>query len=214
MRLRYRFGGSAWPEPILDALTGCPSRPVTRISTTEPVSGAAIDVSARHDVPMDWTPFVSTLLGGLLAAGGGFAGQWWSERRERAREERNREHEREIWARGLRYEAHVAFLSTFDAKYKSAQEASGRHDLGEVPDDWLVPVWDRLQALRMVCHDRTAKKAETALASLQAYTHGTGGRWEQVEWDLDRYLGAIREEFQLAPISLFGEDLPDVAGQS
>ena len=63
---------------------------------------------------MNWSTLAPTLLGGLLALGGSMLGQWWNERRAIQREERNRSHNHEVWARQLRYETHVAFLKILD----------------------------------------------------------------------------------------------------
>src|SRR5664279_1671077 len=46
------------------------------------------------------------------------------------RDERQREQEREVWARSLRYEAHVLFLKTHDELYKTAQRADVSGDYG------------------------------------------------------------------------------------
>jgi hypothetical protein len=146
-----------------------------------------------------------TLLGGALAIGGGMAGQWWAERRSMAREKRDREHEREVWARGLRVDAHLAFLTLFDERYGEWQ--SIRHGFGgsaEPPEDYLAPLWQRFQALRLVCSESTAKLAQKAMRSFNEYVF-ENGRWEQVEWDEDQYLGAIREELRLPPIPLMGD---------
>jgi hypothetical protein len=63
---------------------------------------------------MDWGTLAPTALGGLLALGGGFLGQWWSERRAVEREQR-------AWARDQKarsYEAtrlaYSRFLGAYD----------------------------------------------------------------------------------------------------
>lgn len=148
---------------------------------------------------MDWSTFADTALGGALALSGGIAGAVVTDRRAAAREQRTRDHEREVWARGLRHEAHVAFLSIVDEKFKAVSSAREDDDGREAPDDFLVPVWDRYQALRMVCTKDTAEAAERVTTALLDYTF-QAGQWQNVEHQRDVYLGAIRAEFHLPPI--------------
>lgn len=154
---------------------------------------------------MDWSSLATTTLGGALAIGGGFLGAWWSERRTADREARARAHELDVWARGLRYEAHVKFLDVFDEKYRIYLEAEHESTPVEPPDDWLVPVWDAYNRLRIVCEQETADQAEAAVKALHDCLFGRG-RWEQVQWASDQYLGAMRKEFGLNRIKLMGED--------
>jgi hypothetical protein len=154
---------------------------------------------------MNWSPIVTTALGGALAIVGGFAGQWWGERNATAREARDRAHEREVWARGLRYEAHVAFLSEYDRRYDEVRDAKLLPDDGsEPPENYLVPLWDRHQAVRLVCTEATARAGERARDALFAYTF-RNGKWEVVEYERDRYLAAVREEFELPPVPIMGD---------
>lgn len=154
---------------------------------------------------MDWSSLALTFLGGALAVGGGFFGQWWSERAAVAREQRERDHEREVWARGLRYEAHVEFLSTFDAKCKAASAAKDRGEGQEAPHDWLVPLRARLQALRMLGTRETWESANVAFENLYAYVFEEPDDWQSVEFAIDEYLLAVRREFHLPPIGASGD---------
>ncbi len=131
----------------------------------------------------------TTTLGGLLAVGGGFLGVWWTERRAADRDRREREHEREVWARGLRYEAHLKFLDVFDTKYRVYMDAEDDRYQVEAPDDWLVPVRNEYQRLRIVSEQWTADLAEALAKALQDYVYGKGN-WQQVEWASEQYLGA------------------------
>ncbi|SEG91029.1 hypothetical protein SAMN04489712_12818 [Thermomonospora echinospora] len=109
-----------------------------------------------------------------------------------------------MWARGLRYEAHIGFLKEFDVKFKNIFEHYSSGANSEPPEDYLTPVWDRLELMRLVSENSTVNMAEEALKGLQEYTYERGG-WEQVEWSRDRYLGTIREELRLPPIRLMGD---------
>jgi hypothetical protein len=108
--------------------------------------------------PMDWSPIVTTALGGVLAVVGGFAGQWWSERNATARE-------REVWAGSLLYEAHVAFLSEYDRCFDTVWWAKLVPDGSQPHENFLEPLWDRQQAVRLVCTDATADAGERARRS-------------------------------------------------
>ena len=155
---------------------------------------------------VDYSTLAQTALGGVLVAGGGFLGQWWSERRAVAREHRDREHERQVWARGIRYETHVQFISTYQRLRKAVEDARDQGMDVEAPEDYLVPLHDQMTSLRLISQQATQDKALRAIVALDLYTH-RGGKWPDVEKHFDRYIGAVREEFHLPPIDLF-EDVP------
>lgn len=144
---------------------------------------------------------VPVLIGGGLTLGGGLLGSWVGERRAVAREERDRAHEREVWARSLRYEAHLQFLSEFDHRYKAIAEAKARARQEPVPDDWLDPAWDRLKSLRLVCAEQSAQTAEHLLLIVGEYSDEKA-IWEDVEVARRQYVDAIRAEFHMPPIAL------------
>jgi hypothetical protein len=155
---------------------------------------------------VEYSTLVQTTLGGVLALGGAFLGQWWGERRAVAREQRDREHERDVWARGLGYEAHVQFISTFQRLYKAVTDARDRGNDIEPPEDYLVPLHDQMTSLRLISQQVTQNQAWRAITALDRYTY-RDGMWTEVEKYFDRYLGAVREEFHLPPIELV-EDGP------
>jgi len=155
---------------------------------------------------VDYSTLVPIALGGLLALGGGFLGQWWGERRAVAREQRDREHEREVWVRGLAYEAHVQFIGLFQRLYRAVTDTRDRGDHIEPPEEYLAPLHHQLTSLRLVSQQATQDKALRAIIALDALTY-RGAHWDEVETHFDRYLGAVREEFHLSPIKLW-EDGP------
>jgi len=75
---------------------------------------------------MEWSTLAPTALGGALAIVGGLVGAWWSERGAAAREERARLHERDVWARERRFEAHTAFVNEFERLWHIAQDSDLR----------------------------------------------------------------------------------------
>lgn len=141
----------------------------------------------------------NTALGGLLAISGGVAGQFWSERKAVAREAREREQEREVWARSLRHEAHLAFLAEFDRKATEVIDANLRHADGEPDYDYLATVWDLLQALRLVANQTAVQAGERAYEALRSFTFGDG-TWPDVDRQRDLYVAAIRDEHGLPAI--------------
>ncbi|MBO2456581.1 hypothetical protein [Actinomadura violacea] len=150
---------------------------------------------------MSWTSLISTLLGGLLALGGSWLGQWWTERRAVAREKRAQEHERVVWARSLRYEAHLAFLKEFDDIFNGLYDHFEDGGSSGVPEEHFSFLWEKLEVMRIVSNDDTTHMAGEAIKSLQSYS----GDWAPVQWTRDRYLGTVRSELQLPPIKLMGD---------
>lgn len=155
---------------------------------------------------VDYSALVQPSLGGVLVLGGGFLGQWWGERRAVAREHRGREHEREVWARGLGYEANVQFISTYQRLLKAVEDARDQGVDVEAPEDYLAPLHDQMTSLRLISQQATQDNTLRAIIALDTYTH-RGGKWPEVEKHFDRYVGAVREEFHLPPIDLF-EGIP------
>jgi hypothetical protein len=125
------------------------------------------------------------------ASGGG-------ERRSTARERRDRDHERETWARGLRYEAHLSFLTDINQMYTAASHALDRYDPRSLDGEEFVPLWDSLQRIRMICGERTAERTELTIKELETYAFRRGEE-QAVEHAVDEYIRAIRQEFGLTP---------------
>jgi hypothetical protein len=92
----------------------------------------------------------------------------------------------------------VAFLTEYDRRYDAMRGARQFPDGSEPPEDYLVPLWDRHQAVRLVSTEDTARAGERARDALFAYTFRDGD-WEAVEYQRDSYLSAVREEFELPP---------------
>jgi hypothetical protein len=146
-----------------------------------------------------YSTLVPTALGGGLALGGGFLGQWWGERRAVARELRDRDHEREVWARDLRREAHVAFIAEFERKFKAMEDWLAE-PVGDGPDhDYLESVNDTLTPMRLVADNETATLAFQALWLLKGYAFGKPGVVANIEVRraMVDYLQAVRWEFGL-----------------
>jgi len=154
---------------------------------------------------MDYSTLVQTTLGGALALGGVFLGQWWAERRTVARERREREQEQKVWARDIGYETHVQFISTYQRLYKAVKVGRKRDYDIEPAKDYLVPLHDQMTSLRLITQQATQDKAWIAISALDTYTY-RGGQWPDVEMFFARYLEAVREDFKLTPMEV--EDGP------
>lgn len=138
---------------------------------------------------MDWSTLVPTVTGAVLAAGGAFIGQWWSDVRAKNLE-------REKWARDLRYKAHVDFLTTFDDRFGGVVEARGLGDDQEPPEDYLAALWEQHQLIKLVSEPRTELAAANARMALSTYCFGHGER-AFVDANRSAYLAAVRREFGL-----------------
>lgn len=160
---------------------------------------------------MDWEPLLLVIAGGVLGIFGSFITQWWSGRQADSRERRDRAHEREVWARQLRYEAHIGFLNEFERLFNAAMRAEGLglSDQGvEPPEDFLFPLHDRLTILRTVSDQKTINAANDAIEALNGYAFG--GLPDVAPLDRrDRYLVAMREEFGLTRIRIWEDDVRD-----
>jgi hypothetical protein len=150
---------------------------------------------------MDWSTLLPTTLGGLIAAGEGVATQAAAARSARKAEERAESREARQWVRGRVSEAHYEFLIEFDSRFQVINEEVH----GPTPEDWLIPLEYKFQALRLVCSADSARQAERALQALREHAF-EGGRWEPVEWAFDQYLLAARAELQLGAIPVMGNE--------
>ncbi|GAA5031810.1 hypothetical protein GCM10023258_30300 [Terrabacter aeriphilus] len=58
--------------------------------------------------------------------------------------------------------------------------------------------------LSVVCTEATANAGERARSAMAAYTF-RDGTWEDVEYERDRYLAAVRQEFGLPSVPIMGD---------
>src|SRR5690242_10741207 len=106
----------------------------------------------------DWGSIGGIVIGALLAAGGGWLAQWSADRRAVKREKRERVEDRlddrATWARGHQLDAHLKFLTDFDAMVSmvSRRQDDMEEDpsIMEPPNDLLMPLWNRMTFVRMV----------------------------------------------------------------
>lgn len=153
---------------------------------------------------MNWGYVVAAVAGALIALVGNVIGQTRAERAAAARETRAQAHEREVWARGLRHEVHVEFLTEFDKHNEIVDRAQLRNDGSEPDDDFLLPVWRRFEAVCLIGGSLTVRAGDQAFAALFAHTY-RGGPWEDVAHQRDQYVAAVREEFGLPPAPIRGD---------
>jgi phytoene dehydrogenase-like protein len=93
---------------------------------------------------VDLSLLVPTLVGGLLALGGGFAGQWWAERRAVERESRAWAREQKARSHEAAREAYRAFLRAFDEHLDLVMRR---------PEDIDFTDWDWARALEPLVTD-------------------------------------------------------------
>lgn len=146
---------------------------------------------------MDWSTLAPTLLGGALALGGGFLGQWWSERRAKDREERTREHEAFVWARAQRLEAHGRFLAAFNGAAKES-DATGRV---EQLNDFFGQLRAAADDRKLLCSKATSDATNHAWMTVVGHHDGSCDS-DRLDVNHARaaYFTAIRAEFGLPAI--------------
>lgn len=151
---------------------------------------------------MDWASLVPVALGGLLAAGGGWAGQWWGAREARAKEHRDREQERYVWAREQRYKTHVQFLQAFDQLRNALARFQGKQSGATRPTDnefWTLGSY--LTMLELVTEPATFHKADKAYWALLDYAYEKTDALD-VQLQLRKYVSEVRAESNLGPLEL------------
>ncbi len=132
-------------------------------------------------------PFLSALIGGLLALAGVFATQWWTGRRER-----------QAWGRTESATAHKEFLKEYQRLWAiaDADRVYGSIPWGEYEEEKLEPLRALHHTLAMFSHGRTLHRAGMAVEALNRYLLNDGqGNRDLAERAREKYLDAVREEF-------------------
>jgi hypothetical protein len=125
-----------------------------------------------------------------------------------AKEARDREHERQVWARQLRYQTHVQFLAEFWRLHEAASHH--HHNLvpskGEQADTsvmWAEMMWavdTQLTMLVLLAKPSTYEKARAAFGALMEYAFGRADS-KDVHQLLSQYVTAVRAESNLEPLA-------------
>lgn len=117
---------------------------------------------------MDWGSLAPTALGGLLAVGGGFAGQLWGERR-------TVERERRAWAREDAHrtfdDRRAAYLDLLGALRRMEDEVHAfmDHDEPLVATTWVLPIQDPLNRVMVFAPAPGREAAQEAYGALFAF---------------------------------------------
>jgi len=117
---------------------------------------------------VDYSTLWPTALGGVLALCGGFLGQWWGERRAVAREQRDRDHESRVWARGHQKDAYVNFFVTCERTVKDIEIMRGKGVVWE-PIKSFGDVIPALAMVRLFGSTEATKAAELMGTTLLLY---------------------------------------------
>lgn len=149
---------------------------------------------------------IAQLVAGLLGAlVGAVLSHWWAAKRDKDRDHRLDNQEHQKWVRNLRYETHLDFLTEFERKYHLVSQRQDEDpSFSEPPDDYLVDLYRKLNAMRLVATEGPVDRASKALEAFQQFCF-QGGQWEQVDFNIDLYLCSIRDELNLPPVKLMGE---------
>ena len=136
-------------------------------------------------VPL-WVPLTVAALGPLSALAGVALTQWWSGRREDARWKREREREREIWAREdtnrtfeqrrlVYIDFYVQLQNWAGTLYEVSAGLRPRFDGPELADieDWHKELYNKLEALQLYADPQVSGCAEKAYEALVTWGNRT-----------------------------------------
>lgn len=149
------------------------------------------------------------LFGGAVTAGGGYLQQRWSGKEAQAKEVRDRDHEREVWARDLRYQTHARFLQAFDELHRASIGYDHSRRIGQPREskypspDLIWAVAHEMATLELISDPATLECARRAFEVLFDYAHAeTDGT--EVSPARAAYVAAFRTESRLGPLELPG----------
>lgn len=132
-------------------------------------------------------PFLSALIGGLLALGGVFITQRRQDHREKA-----------AWGRTESATANKEFLEEFQRMWEMGN-SSGAHP-GAYEHDMIEPLMTRLHTLALFARKQTVERAREAVRALDSYLASDTPETGRAAWNSrEGYLNAVREEFGLKP---------------
>jgi hypothetical protein len=146
---------------------------------------------------MDWSTLAPTALGGALALGGGFLGQWWGERRTVEREQRAWEREDRGRSYDQRRDAYSDFLASFNAFYDKAAFAKMMDSHQEPPEDWLSPLYFKYVTLRVFGAKSIAETANQMFMELNMYATISEAKETKLERLIDDYLNKVRNDLKV-----------------
>lgn len=131
---------------------------------------------------VDWSTLASTTLGGLLALVGGLLGQWWGESRAVAREQRDRDHERRVWARAQQLDAYAEFFSVFERRFDEVGLGRETDTRADTP---FADLDAALSTVRLFGSEAARGMADAMFFSLLAYGNPRNDRKEAAQITVD-----------------------------
>lgn len=142
---------------------------------------------------MDWSTLAPTALGGLLALGGGFLGQWFSGRQSHG-----------VWARDQRAAAHSAFLAEHHrlSHWMVMVTRVGGDDVKEPHADWTVPLVAALVQVELVGSAEVSKAGRELLRTTSKMREGTIDSFVADDEAAEVYRRAAQKDIGLKPTDL------------
>ena len=121
------------------------------------------------------------------------------------KEARDRLHERQVWARQLRYQTHVQFLVEFAVLHDAAMQLDIARQLEATPATqptiaMMAAVNIQLTMLELLAEPSTHEKAWAAFDALRDYSDGRSDH-ERVITLRSEYVAAVRAESTVGPFA-------------
>lgn len=139
----------------------------------------------------DWLLLV---LGAVLSLAGGLASQLVADSRAVKAEQRARQHERDVWARGIRYELHNEFQARFQRLWNIVTDENPQGDRPVDEGEFFSRLADPLAKMDLWASDEATGAATRAALLLDTFASSNRVKYQDVLDSFEAYKTAARIE--------------------